>query len=188
MLMPTLSEVFGDALQPDPAIALQPVQIPVRKRSGPMPRMQFVVEFVGPRSVSAGSAAALLSPQWYSALGDPQAFAMSAVDVEWQPLSATTAGSYDSLAIAWDLISDKGQLSTQSAQHLLATAEQFAAHIQRRAMPMPVPEDLPKAISQLKRVQDNFDAGVSLLVLANSQEVSEFELCVWCGKLGLTPN
>jgi hypothetical protein len=113
---------------------------------------------------------------------------MSAADVEWQPLTATTAGSYDSLAIAWDLLSDKGQLSVQSAQHLVATAEKFAEALQRRAMPMPVPEDIPKAISQIKQVSDNFDAGISILVLPNSQRVSEFELWVWCAKLGLTPN
>jgi hypothetical protein len=113
---------------------------------------------------------------------------MSAADVEWRPLTAATVGSYDSLALAWDLVSLRGQLSRQTAQHLLETAEQFAQQIQRRAMPMPVPDDVPKAISQLKQVQQNFDAGVSLLILANSREVSEFELWVWCGKLGLTPN
>ncbi|HVT11558.1 MAG TPA: cell division protein ZipA C-terminal FtsZ-binding domain-containing protein [Fimbriimonadaceae bacterium] len=150
--------------------------------------MQFVIEFVGPRSLSAGSAAALLSPEWQAALGNPQAFCMSAADVQWAPLTATSAGSYDSLALAWDLVTFKGQLSKQTAQHLLQTAEQFAQHIQRRAMAMPVPEDVPKALSHLKQVEQNFDAGVSILVLANSQEVSEFELWVWCAKLGLTPN
>lgn len=113
---------------------------------------------------------------------------MSTADVQWRPLTATNSGSYDSLALAWDLVTFKGQLSKQTAQHLLQTAEQFAQHIQRRAMPMPVPEDVPKALSQLKQVQQNFDAGVSILVLANSQSVSEFELWVWCAKLGLAPN
>jgi hypothetical protein len=186
--MATLSEVFGNALQPEPAIALQPVQIPIRKKSGPLHRLQFVIEFVGPRSVSAASAAALLHPQWVSALGEPQAFCMSAAHLEWQPLTPSSAGSYDSLAIAWDLITPKGQLSVQTARHLVATAEQFAQHIQRKVMPMPVPEDVPKALSHLKKVQDNFDAGVSVLALPASGVVNEFELWVWCAKLGLTPN
>jgi hypothetical protein len=186
--MPTIAEVFGDALQPEPSVALPPIQIPIRKKSGPMHRLQFVIEFVGPRSVSVTSAAALLHPQWFSAFGEPQAFAMSAADLEWQPLTPVTAGSYDSLAIAWDLITPKGQLSVQTARHLVGTAEQFAQHIQRKVMPMPVPEDVPKALSQLKKVQDNFDAGVSILVLPSSGVVNEFELWVWCAKLGLTPN
>jgi hypothetical protein len=154
-----------------------------------MHRLQFVVEFVGPRSVSAASAAALLTPQWFAALGQPQAFAMATADVEWQPLTTTNAGSYDSLALAWDLVTPDGkQLSTPAAQHLLATADQYAQHIERKAMPMPVPEDIPKALKQLKQVSDNFDAGVSILVLPNSKQVSEFELWIWCAKLGLTPN
>jgi len=167
---------------------LQPVQIPVRTRTGPSPRLQFVVEFVGPRSVSAGLAAALLSPEWFAALGQPQAFCMSTADVEWQPLTAAVAGSYDSLAVAWDLQAGGGSLTRATARHLLATAEQFANHIQRRAMPMPVPDDVPKAISQLNQVSDNFDAGVSILVLPISKTVSEFELWIWCAKLGLTLN
>lgn len=147
-----------------------------------------MIEFVGPRSLSAASAAALLSPEWFAALGQPHAFCMATADVEWQPLTTNSAGSYDSLALAWDLVNGSEQLSDQSARHLLATAEQFAQHIQRRAMAMPMPEDVPKAVSQLKKVSDNFDAGVSLMVMPQSQQVSEFELWVWCAKLGLTPN
>jgi len=175
-------------LQPDPAVALRPVQIPIRKRPGPSPRLQFVIEFVGPRSVSASAAAALLSPDWKSALGEPEIYAMSQADVEWRPLTQTGAGSYDSLAIAWDLLTLRGQLSKQSAQHLLQTAERFAEQIRRRAMAMPVPDDVPKAISQIKQVEEHFDAGASVLVLANSREVNEYELWVWCAKLGLTSN
>lgn len=186
--MPTISEVFGNDLQPDPSVALPPIQIPIRRRTGPSPRLQFVIEFVGPRSVSAGSAAVLLSADWEKALGSPQAFAMSTADLEWQPLTASTAGSYDSLALAWDLTTIRGQLSAQTARHLLATAERFAEQIQRKAMPMPVPEDVPKALTQLKKVSDNFDAGASILALPKSQEVGEFELWIWCAKLGLTSN
>jgi len=180
--------VFGNDLQAEPAVALRPVQIPIRKRTGPSPRLQFVVEFVGPRSVSANAAAVLLNADWRSALGEPEVYAMSGADVEWKPLTPATAGSYDSLALAWDLRTLRGQLSKQSAQHLFATAERFAQQIQRRAMPMPVPEDVPKAISQIKQVSDNFDAGVSILVLPIKKEVGEYELWVWCAKLGLTPN
>lgn len=183
-----IADVFEDNLRPDPALALAPPQIPVRKRSGPMPRLQFVVEFVGPRSLPAREAVQLIGPPWYGGLGEPQVFAMSAAHVEWAPLESAASGSYDSVALAWHLISDKGQLSKGTAQHLLETAEQFAGHIQRRAMPMPLPEDVPKAIAQLKQVQANFDAGVSLLVMSNSRQVSEYELWIWCAQLGLTPN
>lgn len=186
--MQTDLSFFGDSLRPDPAFALQPIQVPIRKKQGPLHRLQFVIEFVGPRSLSAGTAASLLSKEWYAALGNPTAFSMSTADVEWQTLSTSTAGSYDSLAIAWDLVSAQGEMSIQSAQHLLSIAEQFATYIQRRAMPMPVPEDVPKAIAQLKKVADNFDAGISLCVLPNERRVSEFELWVWCAQLGLTPN
>jgi hypothetical protein len=153
-----------------------------------MPRLQFVIEFVGPRSVSASTAAHILHPQWFAALGEPHAFSMSAADVEWQPLTQATAGSYDSLALAWDLISAKGQLSVKSAQHLLSVAEQFAENIQRRAMAMPMPDDLPKALSLINQIEANFDAGVSLLVLPDRRQVSEYELWIWCAQLGLTTN
>lgn len=186
--MPTLSEVFGDALQPDPAIALPPVPIPVRTKAGPLHRLQFVIEFVGPRSAPAAAVAVLLDPRWRAALGEPQAFVMSPGDLEWKDLAPSPVGSFDSVALAWDLVSPQGELSAAAAQHLLDTAAQLEPTLSRRAMPLPIPEDVPKAIAQLRQVQDNFDAGVSLLVLPRSEKASEFELCVWCAKLGLTPN
>lgn len=186
--MPTIADVFGDKLRPDPQIALQPCQIPIRKKTGPLPRLQFVIEFVGPRSVSAGTAAYLLHPQWFAALGEPQAFVMSTADLEWRPLTANTAGSYDSIAIAWNLLTPKGQFTKKTAEHLFGVADQFAQVIERKAMAMPMPEDIGKAISLITQVQQNFDAGASLLVLPDRRQVSEYELWIWCAQLGLTPN
>jgi len=113
---------------------------------------------------------------------------MSPGDLEWVPLPSAPVGSFDSIALAWDLVSPQGELSSGAAQHLLETAKQLESTLSRRAMPLPIPADVPQAISQLRQVEENFDAGISLLVLPRSEQVSEYELCVWCAKLGLTAN
>ena len=106
---PAGPDYFGEPLRPDPAIALAPIEVTIPLKSGPLHRVQFVIEFVGPRSVPALAAIHLLGSEWYSALGQPFIHAMRPADLHWHPLTNSTDGSYDSLALSWDLLSPKGQ-------------------------------------------------------------------------------
>src|SRR5690349_1319330 len=92
----------------------------------PARKVQFVVELVGPRTVPAAQAGELLHPNWRAALGQPELWAMRPADAAWQPLRALTQGSYDSIALAWDMVTPQGDLSAASAIHLAGVAEQFA--------------------------------------------------------------
>lgn len=177
---------FQKQLAADPAIALRPPAPTQKPKAGPLHRLQFVIEFVGPRTTPAAAAAALLDPQWYAALGQPQLWTMSAADNAWQPMTNSTAGSYDSIAATWDLVSAKGALSPTTARHLFQTAEQIATHLNRRAIPLPHPNDVAAAVAELKAIEENFDAGFSLVVAPRSGSVSETDLWIWCAKLGLT--
>ncbi len=182
--MSDLTSVFGGALSKDPAVAIPSPPAATTGRAGPEHRTQFVVELVGPRSVPAQAAAALLSAQWFQALGQPELFAMSAADRDWQPLTARTDGSYDSLVLAWDLLSDRGILTTQAAKHLFQTAESFASHIQRRAMPLPPPEDIDRYVAALKDIQENLDIGVEILLVPKAGGFAEKEIWIHLAKLG----
>jgi hypothetical protein len=179
-----LEDEFRAQLQPDPAIMLvPPVVDPVLP--GPAHRAQYVIEFVGPRSMPAASAAQILSPQWNQALGQPAVYAMAPADTLWRPLAASTQGSYDSLAACWDMFSPRGALSSATGQHLLQVSEQFAGFLQRRAMPLPTPGELDKLARTLGRIRENLDIGVSLIVLPRSGGFAEQDLWILCARLGL---
>ena len=152
----------------------------------PTRTVQFVIELVGPRSVPASQAAELLRPDWRAALGQPELWAMRPADTAWQPLRAQTHGSYDSIALAWDLVTPQGDLSPASATHLVGVAERFANAIGRRAIPLTAPGDLPQEARRLKQAGEALDAGLSVLMVSpRPVAVSEFgrEL----EAMGLTP-
>ena len=126
---------------------------------------QFVVELVGPRSVPAAQAAELARPDWHSALGRPELWAMAPADAAWQPLQ-NGPGSFDSVALAWDFVAPAGSMTTTSATHLLGLAERFANAIGRRAIPLTAPEDVPTVVRRLVAAQDGLDAGVTAILVA----------------------
>jgi hypothetical protein len=179
------TNLFGGPLAPDPAVALPPLDLLLPNKSGPLHRIQFVIEYVGPRSIPAATAAHLLSPEWYGALGQPQVFAMRASDLSWNRLQPTIDGSYDSLALAWDLISPLGNLTPNSAKNLLRTAEDFGPYISRRAMPMPPPTDLAGVVRGLQATKEALDVGLALSVVSNQGAFAERDLWVECARLGL---
>ncbi|MEZ0327676.1 MAG: cell division protein ZipA C-terminal FtsZ-binding domain-containing protein [Fimbriimonas sp.] len=180
-----LPDLFGVPLKPDPAIALQPLQINYSPKSGPLHKVQYVIEFVGPRSMMAPAVSQLVSPEWHNALGQPEIYAMRPSDLHWQRLSPSQDGSYDSLALAWDFLGEQGNITSASAQHLLSFAERFSPHINRRAMPLPPPNDVDKVVKALLMAQENLDVGFSINILADNVGFQEKDLWIECAKLGL---
>ena len=180
------SDIFGEPLLKDPAVALPPVTVHPKITPGPVRKQQLVIELVGPRTVPAANIKALLEPQWFEALGEPQIFVMSGSDQFWKVLAKTdTSAAYDSIALAWDLISSKGHLSANSAQHLWNSAEQFARQIQRRAMAMPVPADVEPTIQALQQLKENLDIGMNLTLVPCWDTFPEKEVWRVAAALGL---
>lgn len=180
------SAPFSEPLRIDPAVALDPATIRLPPTTtGPVHGAQFVVEIAGPKSVPASSAYEVLGPRWNPALGQPEAWVMAPADRQWRLMSTSDgAGSYDSLALAWDLVSSRGKLSTASARHLLAVAEQFAAGVQRRAFPFPAAEEVDRLVRALYQAQQAFDIGVEVYA-QGARAVAEHDVWVACAALGL---
>ena len=151
-----------------------------------MRTVQFVVEIVGPRTVPAKGAAELFRPDWRAALGHPELWAMRPADTAWSPLKASQHGSYDSLALAWDFVTPVGEMSPESATHLVGLAERFANPLGRRAIALTAPTDLPREIRRLKSAVESLDAGVSVLLVA-PRPVAVAEFGRELEALGLTP-
>ncbi len=181
-----MSSPFDPPLGPNPAIALKDPGLQPFQTDGPLHKLQFVVELVGPRTTPAPAANALLDPRWFAALGQPQIFIMSPSDQSWRPMKGDPAGSYDSIALAWDLISPKGSLTGSAAQHLLNVAEQFGPSIERRAMPMPMPPEVDVRVPRLKEVSDNLDVGFAIAAVSPSGEMLEKDIWIACSELGLS--
>ncbi|MGV3618337.1 MAG: cell division protein ZipA C-terminal FtsZ-binding domain-containing protein [Fimbriimonas sp.] len=177
--------LFGGPLATDPAVALAPLDLVLPIKGGPLHRVQFVIELVGPRSVPAASAMHLLSPQWYGALGQPQIFVMRASDLSWNPMQPTPDGSYDSIALAWDLITPQGNISPGAAKNLLKVAEDFGPYISRRAVPMPPPQDVGGVVRGLTATRDALDVGFALSVVSERGGFAERDLWIECARLGL---
>lgn len=181
--MSSSSDLFGKSLKPDPAVALPRISVSSPK-TGPLHRVELIIELVGPRSVPAPSLQPLLQPTWTAALGEPRLWAMQPADTAWAPLDPSRGGSFDSVAASWDLVSERGQLSSASAHHLLATAERFAAGIGRRAVAIPAVTDVDAAVASLLDIRANLDTGVALMVLKGGG-VPERDLWIQCARLGL---
>jgi len=181
--MLNVADTFGGPLRADPALGLAEPIIPHLK-SGPLPKVQFVIEMAGPRTVLTSSASALLRPDWQKVLGQPQVWAMSPGDSAWHLLGSTSNLSLDSLALAWDMFGENGQLSAQSAGHLHEQAEKFAAQIGRRAMPMPMPDQVERLITHWGIVKENLDVGFSIAAVAEAP-MPERDIWRLCAAIGL---
>lgn len=179
-------EIFGGALTLDPTVALPTVHFEVPAETGPVHKTQFVIEVVGPRTVPAPSVQALLQPHWQQALGNPQIFVMAGMDAHWRSLlPGDGSGAYDSVALAWDLISPRGELSVATAQALWNAAEDFAKQVQRRALATPIPQDVPQNIHALEEMRDSFDVGFNLSVVSSWEAFPEKEIWRVAAALGL---
>lgn len=178
-------KVFGRPLAADPAIALKPFPIRVSNLPGPIRVLQYVIELVGPKSVLAASVEPLLTSQWHSALGNPQIFVMGPGDTAWQPFLKPVGGSFDSVALAWDMVADKGELSAQSATHLLQAAEKFAEGIQRRALALPQPDEIARSIAGLHDAHESLDIGFSLAIVPRAGDMPEKDVWLIATSLGL---
>ncbi|MDR3688553.1 MAG: cell division protein ZipA C-terminal FtsZ-binding domain-containing protein [Fimbriimonas sp.] len=185
-MTPGVPDFFGQLLEADPEIALQPFELDLPLKAGPLHKIQYVIEFVGQRSVLAGAAAQLLAPDWYQALGHPLVFAMRPADLQWQRLTPAIDGSYDSLAMSWPLLGPQGAINHTSAKHLLELAERFGPYIQRRAMAMPVPREIDAYVRVLKQTQESLDIGFEISVLSSQASFAEKDLWVECARLGLS--
>lgn len=183
--MASIPDIFGGPLERDPAVALKP--FPVTTVSpAPIHKVQYVVEVVGPRTMAAQSAKVCLETRWKNALGDPEIYVMAAVDERWRPLVAgDPAGAYDSLAFAWDFVTDRGSLSCAAAQDLLNVAEQFAKPLSRRAMALPPPADVDPVVAAIKDAAEHLDIGVGLTIAPRYEALPEKSVWVECAALGL---
>ena len=175
--------IFGGPLQPDPAIALPDYSVEFPP-DGPAHQAQYVVELVGERTVPISSAQALLDPRLQGPLGTPEVWVMRPSDSTWVRLSSSLSGSVDSVALSWHFESADGSLSVASASHLLQIAEQFAAGIGRRAMAMPVPEDVPKALKRLDAARRSLDIGFELFCVGKTW-IPEADIWRVCAGLGM---
>lgn len=177
-----LAALFGQPLQRDPKIALTPPVVRPAKL-GPEHKVQFVIELVGPRSIPTQAASSILTDQWYQALGQPEIYSMSPADNEWRTFVGANSGSLDSLALAWDILSEKGELNSQAGAHLLRVAESFGAQVQRRAMPLPPPADINRMANALREFRDALDIGVELMLIPKGPSFSEKD--IWIAAAGL---
>lgn len=174
------------SLRTDPSLALPKIDVPRFQPKAFYPKLEFVVEIVGPRTVPANQALAALRPDWQAALASPKVVCMAPSDTEWQILTnGTRAQAFDSLAFCWPFLSPKGQLTRRSAAHLLAVSESFAGQIQRRAIPhMPV-EGVESRAADLRALSDQLDYGVGLTLAAPTGGVSEMRIWETAASLGL---
>lgn len=176
---------FGGPLWPDPEVALPPLSA-APPRTGPLPKVQFTVEWIGPRSLAAATVAPLRGPDWTAALGAPEMWRMAPADEQWEPLDAVTVGSYDSLAVAWDLLSERGELTSAAAEHLYRVCEQVGSTLQRRAAPMPVAKEVDRQVRTLKEIRDGLDTGISAMVLPLNGTFAEAEVWKCASALGMS--
>jgi hypothetical protein len=155
-----VSATFGS---PVPGVALSAAPA-LPQKPGPLHQVEFVVEIVGPKSVPATAAAALLTSEWQGALGFPRVWVMAPKDTVWQPLTTSVSGSYDSLVLTWPYMGAGGHLTSRSAITLAGTAERFATGVQRRALTLPPPNDVDHAVRAVREVVERLDIGVSISV------------------------
>lgn len=165
----TESELFaaiGRELTLDSAIALKPVSLPPFKPDvGPYHKVQYVIELVGKQFIQSSHAKALLEAKAKSGLGDPEIYVTVPGQSRWMALwTGDDALAYDSLAFAWDLISEKGCLSSATASELWKRAEEVAKPLSRRAIPLPPPDQVDSAAANLQQIKAAFDIGIDLMI------------------------
>lgn len=167
---------------PDPSVQLGPPPALPGEPTGPMRKVEFVIEIVGPRTLPAPAAEALLNADWQQVLGGPVCWAMAPQDSSWQRLVPGRANSYDSLALTYPLIGQRGALNSHAARNLMQLAENFASQVERRAIPLLAPEDVDQAVRDLAEIQSSLDVGCGI-GLAFSRDQSEED--VWKALVGL---
>lgn len=161
-----LFHVIGRELEPDPARALPPLRLPPFEPTvGPYLKVQYVVEIVGREPIPSQAAKELLSPGAQAALGEPEVFVMSPLDKRWRVLwQGDESALYDSLALAWDLVTPRGKINEDTAKELWNRCEQVASRMKRKAIPMPMPDDAARRATALQEFRDSMDIGVDLAV------------------------
>ena len=179
-----IAKLFGAPLEIDPTVALPRLKNPIPLKVGPLHKVQFVIEFVGPRSALASQVSQLFEPQWYQALGQPTMYSMRPADLGWHPLTSATDGSYDSLALTWDYLSSNGRLSSASAAHLLMIADRMGPLIQRRPLAIPQPTEVDELVESLLHTQELLDVGFAVTVVGH-RDFDERDIWVQCARLGL---
>lgn len=180
----SVETIFGQPLGADASIALPKMTLPSPLKIGPLHKVQYVIEFVGPRSVLAIQACQLLEPSWYMALGQPQMWVMRPADLRWQPLTSATDGSYDSLALTWDLLSPAGQLSSAAATQLYLTADRLTHHLGRRPLPLPEPATVDSTVRTAIQTNELLDIGFAVTVVGH-QDFAERAIWIEAARLGL---
>ena len=166
--------------------AFSSVPLPHIEPPGPLHKVQFVIEIVGPRTIPAASAMAILQPNWMASLGQPEVWAMAPADRQWKLLGQSPAPAYDSLALCWDLVSERGTLTSLSAQQLERMAGQFAAQIERRAIAIPVPSEVDHRVAHVSAIRESLDIGVTLIGLPREGAVPESGIWEAASQIGLT--
>lgn len=162
-----LFAALGEEPEPDPARALPPLRLPPFEPTvGPYLKVQYVVELVGREPIPADAAKELLSSAAQASLGEPEVFVMSPLDRRWRVLwLGEEATAFDSLALAWDLVSPRGKISQASATALWERCDQVAARLNRKAIPLPMPDDAAKRAAALEEFRNTMDVGVDLAVM-----------------------
>lgn len=162
-----LFAALGEELGADPTRELQPLRLPPFEPTvGPYLKVQYVIELVGRDPIPAEAAKELLSSGAQSSLGEPEVFVMSPLDRRWKVLwQGEQDAAFDSLALAWDLVSSRGRISEASAKALWERCEQVASRLNRKAVPLPMPEDAASRAAALEEFRDAMDIGVDIAVM-----------------------
>ncbi|MER3413649.1 MAG: hypothetical protein C4341_05320 [Armatimonadota bacterium] len=162
-----LFAALGEELQADAERSLSPLRLPPFEPSvGPYLTVQYVIELVGRDPIPSAAAKELLSPPAQRSLGQPEVFVMSPLDRRWKVLwQGEEAAAFDSLALAWDLVTPGGKISEASAKTLWERSEQVAFRLNRKAVPMPAPEDAARRAAALEEFRDAMDVGVDLAII-----------------------
>lgn len=180
-----LFELLGGPLSCDHP--LSPVSLPLYKpHAGPLRKVQYVIELVGPNLIPAADAKQLLEPSAMSSLGNPEIFVKTPGQSQWHTLwKGDDSFTYDSIAFVWDIVGSRGTLSRSAAEELLRRCEQVGTGMQRKALATPVPEDVERQGSFLASVRENLDIGVDLYVKAAKDGFSMRDVVVTGYDLGL---
>jgi hypothetical protein len=162
-----LFAVLGAELNADPDRVIPPLRLPPFEPTvGPYLKVQYVIELVGRDPIPSAAAKELLSPGAQASLGEPEVFVMSPLDRRWKVLwQGEQDAAFDSLALAWDLVSSRGRISQASAQELWERCEQVASRVNRKAVPLSMPEDAARRAAALEEFRDAMDVGVDIAVM-----------------------
>jgi hypothetical protein len=152
---------------------------------GPLSRVQFTVELVGQYTSRSSAVNTLLGSPWFSNLGLPNVFVLPPNQSDWVRLVPQPNEEYDSILLAWDYISDQGQLSTASASNLLQMAESYAVQIGRHAVSLTDIGQVDSISAALRQIENELDTGLGIGVMGN-MPVLERDLWIVCSDLGLS--